>query len=571
MPRVRATANERSAVPGRTSLDADEAVASQTVSSAVSAPELARAAETSPVVEVSATVGSSQVIDGDPVVSVSVSPASEPSLRSESGSLAVPPGFVRPRTRPGLLDQRGGTSQAVHRRARAGLKRRGDFTRMRVVLWIADTLIAALGIAVALVHHKSSLLVLVPLAWLFMIAVRASRDGRISDLNDLRPLVRASLNYVLVMMAVGAFADGDTRWTLGIAAGVATLGYVARRTIALPPARAALGLDVGESVVIVGDLQSVTRTISEWQELDLVNLVGVCLSEADFGPDEVLGVPVLGTVADVASLSRRTHIDVVAVHDVDRLGGRQLAKLQWALEDVGTQLSVITPITNTVVERARVRTLGRRVMVDLAYSRPQGIVAFTKHVIDRVLALVLILITTPILAVCAVLIKLSDPGPVIFKQTRVREHGRTFTMYKLRTMTVDAEARLAEIADLNEVGGGLFKIRADPRVTPVGRWLRRLSLDELPQLWNVVIGDMSLIGPRPALPHEVASYDESARRRLAVKPGLTGLWQVSGRSNLTWDESVLIDSDYVDNWRPGREVVIALRTVKAVLTKEGSY
>jgi lipopolysaccharide/colanic/teichoic acid biosynthesis glycosyltransferase len=138
-------------------------------------------------------------------------------------------------------------------------------------------------------------------------------------------------------------------------------------------------------------------------------------------------------------------------------------------------------------------------------------------------------------------------------------------------MTVDAEARLAELADQNEVGGGLFKIRADPRITPTGKWLRRLSLDELPQLWNVVIGDMSLIGPRPALPHEVASYDESARRRLAVKPGLTGLWQVSGRSNLTWDESVRIDSDYVDNWRPGREVAIALRTVKAVLSKDGAH
>ena len=114
-------------------------------------------------------------------------------------------------------------------------------------------------------------------------------------------------------------------------------------------------------------------------------------------------------------------------------------------------------------------------------------------------------------------------------------------------------------------------MKADPRITPVGTWLRRLSLDELPQLWNVVKGDMSLIGPRPALPSEVASYDQAARRRLAVKPGLTGLWQVSGRSNLSWDETVRIDSDYVDNWRPGRDISIALRTVKAVLSKDGAH
>jgi len=194
-----------------------------------------------------------------------------------------------------------------------------------------------------------------------------------------------------------------------------------------------------------------------------------------------------------------------------------------------------------------------------------------KGLVDRCAAAVLLVIALPILGACALAIKLTSPGPVIFKQTRVREHGRDFTIYKLRTMSVDAEARLAEIADRNEAGGGLFKIRADPRVTSTGGWLRRLSLDELPQLWNVVIGDMSLIGPRPALPHQVASYDESARRRLAVKPGLTGLWQVSGRSNLSWDESVRLDSDYVDNWRPGRDVSIALRTVKAVLTKDGAH
>jgi exopolysaccharide biosynthesis polyprenyl glycosylphosphotransferase len=362
-----------------------------------------------------------------------------------------------------------------------------------------------------------------------------------------------------------------TRAVLGISAAMAFAGYSVRWLLAKARVRRALHLDVGETVVIVGSLESVSRTITEWETIDMINVVGVCLSEADFGPEEVKGVPVLGSVGDVAALARRVKLDVVAVHDVDKLGGLQLAKLQWALEDVGTQMSIITPMTNTVVDRARVRTAGRRLIVDIAYSRPQGAVAAIKGAVDRVLALIALVIFLPVIVVAGSLVKVTSSGPAIFKQTRVREHGRAFTMYKLRTMSEDAEDRLAELADQNEVGGGLFKMKADPRITPVGAWLRRLSIDELPQLWNVVIGDMSLIGPRPALPSEVASYDQIARRRLAVKPGLTGLWQVSGRSNLSWDETVRIDSDYVDNWRPGRDISIALRTVKAVLSKDGAH
>jgi exopolysaccharide biosynthesis polyprenyl glycosylphosphotransferase len=494
------------------------------------------------------------------------------SLSDHAGALALPPGFNRPTT--------GQAGSRPHRRA-AGelparfptLTRRSDFWRMRLTLWVADAVIATVG-ALAALLLLGPWFVVVPAAWLSMTAVRATRDGRIADLNDLRPFLKTSGNYVLLMTLGGiALGDtlGDTRAVLALSMSIAATGSAGRWLLGLPYTRRALGIDVGESVIIVGDLASVSRTITEWESLDLVRVVGVCLSSSDLGPEEVKGVPVLGSVADVGALSRRMHIDVVAVHDTDRLGGLQLAKLQWALEDAGTQLSVITPITNTFVERARVRQVGRRVMVDLAHSRPSGVVAMIKGLLDRCFAAVLLVIALPVIVGCALAIKATTPGPVIFKQTRVREHGRGFTIYKLRTMTLDAEEKLAEVADSNEVGGGLFKIRNDPRVTPTGQWIRRLSLDELPQLWNVVIGDMSLIGPRPALPHQVATYDESARRRLAVKPGLTGLWQVSGRSNLTWDESVRLDSDYVDNWRAGRDVSIALRTVKAVLTKDGAH
>lgn len=492
----------------------------------------------------------------------------DPAVHPEPGNLAVPTGFIKPRV-PGDASQPAHEGRAS---VQARRKRRGDFWRMRFLLWTCDVGIAISATAVAYMFDRRHAMI-VPLLWMAMMIIRSTRASRIADLSDMRPFVKANVNFVLAV-TLTAIIFGDmlgTRTVLALSAAIAFSGYAVRRLVAMPSVRRIMHLTYSESVVIVGDKTSVARTIGEWNGLNGINIVGVCLSESDFGPEHVNGIPVLGSVADVAALTRRMRIDVVAVHDVDKLGGLQLAKLQWALEDVGTQMSIITPMTNTVVDRARVRTVGRRLIVDIAYSRPQGIVAMIKGLIDRMFALAILIIAAPILMVCGLLVRFTSAGPVIFKQTRVREHGRTFTMYKLRTMSVDAEAKLAELLEFNEVGGGLFKMKADPRITPVGKWLRRLSLDELPQLWNVVKGDMSLIGPRPALPSEVASYDQAARRRLAVKPGLTGLWQVSGRSNLSWDESVRIDSDYVDNWRPGRDISIALRTVKAVLSKDGAH
>jgi exopolysaccharide biosynthesis polyprenyl glycosylphosphotransferase len=180
-------------------------------------------------------------------------------------------------------------------------------------------------------------------------------------------------------------------------------------------------------------------------------------------------------------------------------------------------------------------------------------------------------VALPAMILVATLIKLDSPGPVFFRQERVGMEGNHFYMLKFRSMVVDAEARLAELSRKNEGSGPLFKMKNDPRVTRLGGYLRRFSLDELPQLLNVLNGSMSLVGPRPPLPREVEAYESDVRRRLLVKPGLTGLWQVSGRSNLSWQDSVRLDLYYVENWSLAGDLVIILRTVRAVFGSSGAY
>jgi lipopolysaccharide/colanic/teichoic acid biosynthesis glycosyltransferase len=180
-------------------------------------------------------------------------------------------------------------------------------------------------------------------------------------------------------------------------------------------------------------------------------------------------------------------------------------------------------------------------------------------------------VLSPLLAAIAVAIRLTSPGPILYRQERVARHGSCFKIRKFRTMVDNAEHELAKLLPLNEHDGPLFKLRNDPRRTTVGRWLRRFSFDELPQLWHVVTGHMSLVGPRPPLPSEVETYGDDVRRRLLVKPGLTGLWQVSGRADLAWDESVRLDLYYVDNWSPALDFLILWKTVNAVLRGRGAY
>jgi exopolysaccharide biosynthesis polyprenyl glycosylphosphotransferase len=199
-----------------------------------------------------------------------------------------------------------------------------------------------------------------------------------------------------------------------------------------------------------------------------------------------------------------------------------------------------------------------------------GLQRLTKAIIDRIGALLLILLLSPILLGAAIAVRCSR-GPVFYRQIRLGKNGEPFTMIKFRSMIVDADRLRPELADANDAAGPLFKVRNDPRVTRVGRVLRRYSIDELPQLFNVLGGSMSLVGPRPPLPEEITSYDEAARRRLLVRPGMTGLWQVSGRSDLSWVEAVRLDLTYVENWSLLTDALIVMRTVRAIFAGSGAY
>ena len=230
----------------------------------------------------------------------------------------------------------------------------------------------------------------------------------------------------------------------------------------------------------------------------------------------------------------------------------------------------MTTLTNSRAKRymptLAAPSAARRSALDLALKR----------VIDIVLATVGVIILTPLWLVVALLIRISDRGPAVFKQTRVGKNGQTFTMYKFRTMRVDAEKVKASLEAANRADAGagnsvMFKMRDDPRVTRVGRVLRKTSIDELPQLFNVIKGDMSLVGPRPPLPSEVATYEPHVMGKFSVRPGITGLWQISGRSNLSWEETVQLDLDYAATRTVGLDMWILLQTVPALLRQEGAY
>lgn len=245
--------------------------------------------------------------------------------------------------------------------------------------------------------------------------------------------------------------------------------------------------------------------------------------------------------------------------------------MAWALHDAGLELAVFPGLVEVSVKRLETLSAGGLAVLRVAPPVGRGLQTLLKSVLDRAGAAAGLMLLAPMFLGIVLAIRLGSRGPAFYRQRRIGRDGIPFVMWKFRTMVVDADAQKAELAGSNENDGLMFKMRRDPRVTRVGRLLRRTSMDELPQLINVLTGHMSLVGPRPPLPEEVAKYDEVELRRLTVRPGMTGLWQISGRSDLSWDETIQLDLQYVDNWSFTSDVDVMGRTLRAVVDGRGAY
>ncbi len=326
------------------------------------------------------------------------------------------------------------------------------------------------------------------------------------------------------------------------------------------------------SVVAVGHELAVADLITELrrERYHGLTVVGACVAQpSECG--EVAGVPVYGGLDDITGAVRDSGADTVAVLACPEMDGLKLRILAWDLEKTGTDLVVSPALLDVAGPRTTVRPTAGLTLLHVDHPQLGGFRVLFKGLFDRCAAALVLIGLAPLLAAVALVIRLSDGGPALFTQVRVGKDGRVFRIFKFRTMVVDAELRKTQLLADNDNDGILFKLRKDPRVTSLGAHLRRWSIDELPQLVNVFLGDMSLVGPRPAIPAEVSEYPDYVRRRLVVKPGLTGLWQVNGRSDLSWEESVRLDLRYVENWSFALDVQILWKTAYALLWGRGAY
>lgn len=372
-----------------------------------------------------------------------------------------------------------------------------------------------------------------------------------------------------------------------VAAGV---GFAGIPSDEVPQAFAAVGAGIATSVlcrslrwrlqapvrvVVVGDRAAVATAITSWARTSRMHVVGGMLVEQDLpahsAPQEILGVPTVAGLESARGLVGKLHADLVVVHRGEGITSDTFRRLTWALEASNCNIGVIGLTESVAPHRISPGSIDRLGVLDVRPPRPSTVVRTIKAGADRVLAAVLLVFFAPLLLAMVAAVRLDSRGPALFKQVRVGRGGKHFTVYKMRTMVQDAEEQKQKLTQDNEFDSVLFKMKSDPRITRVGAFLRKSSLDELPQLLNVLKGDMSLVGPRPHLPEEIAAMDSDTLRRLAVRPGITGLWQVSGRSDLTFQEAAALDTYYADNWSLAGDVAICAQTLKAVVSGRGAY
>ncbi|MGB3482229.1 MAG: sugar transferase [Mycobacterium sp.] len=418
--------------------------------------------------------------------------------------------------------------------------------------------------------------------WLVALTLLHTRSPQVigSGIEEYRRVVAASFWTFGAIAIITLLLKLDiARGYLAVALPVGTVLLVLNRSIwraALTRHRVQGGCQT--AVLAFGDRDVVRDLAIELGRhvTDGYHVVGIGIP--GYGPprDEFMDlsgrrVPIVGEETHMMAAIRSCGADTVAIAGTEHFGIRGIRRLIWDLESLGVDLVVSTGAMDVALSRLRMLPLTGLPLLHIEKPQYRGAIRLQKRIFDILFALAALMATMPVLLLAALAIKLTSRGPLLYCSERIGIDGQPFSMLKFRTMVADADRRLSDLLEANETDGLLFKIRDDPRVTPVGRVLRRYSIDELPQFINVLRNEMSVVGPRPPLRREVEAYDCDVLRRLLVKPGVTGLWQVSGRSDLSWDEAVRLDLSYVENWSMTTDILIIAKTVGAVLRRSGAY
>jgi exopolysaccharide biosynthesis polyprenyl glycosylphosphotransferase len=435
------------------------------------------------------------------------------------------------------------------------------------------------------VHSGSvtALSVVLAVTWLTALGVLQSRDTSLVGVGseEYRRVVSATV-WVFGLTAVGSLVLQTqlSRGYLMIALPVGLIGLVGgrhllRRDLVKRRTRG----EFMTRIVVLGKPDSIAMLCQSLHRSKTAgySVAGVCIPDfaGPVGQEIVTAygvLPVLGDEKSVEIALRLTGADALAVTAVEHLGHEKMRTLAWDLDALGVDMIVVPGMTDIAGPRLKLRPIDNLPLFHIARPRHDGPSAAGKRLFDITFGAAALLAIMPVILAAALAIRLDDRGPVLFRQERVGHHGKRFRIVKFRTMSVDAEARKAgEAVTAGRNDAVFFKSAADSRITRVGRHLRAASIDELPQLFNVLGGSMSIVGPRPLVPGEGEAVEHFVARRALVKPGMTGLWQVSGRSDVSDDERIRLDHSYVDNWSPVQDLVIVWRTVRAVLKRDGAY
>jgi exopolysaccharide biosynthesis polyprenyl glycosylphosphotransferase len=421
-----------------------------------------------------------------------------------------------------------------------------------------------------------ALSLLLPVAWLAAMWLAGGYDVRFigTGSDEFRKILNAGvgLTAAVALMSYAVNLQLSRGYVLIAVPTTTLINLISRYAVRKRLHRQRMAGHCLLSVVAVGHEAAVADLVKELRrdQYHGLTVVGACVAQPSECA-EVAEVPVYGGLDDVPAAVHAFGADTVAVLACPEMDGVKLRGLAWELEKTGTDLCVSPALLDVAGPRTTIRTTAGLTLLHVDHPQLSGMRLLVKDLFDRCVAAMILILLSPLMAVLAMAVRLSDGGPALFTQVRVGKDGRVFKIYKFRTMVVDAEQRKAQLLATSDTDGILFKLRKDPRVTAVGAHLRRWSIDELPQLFNVLLGDMSLVGPRPAVPAEVSEYADHVHRRLVVKPGLTGLWQVNGRSDLSWEESVRLDLRYVENWSFALDLQILWKTGFALLRGTGAY